>query len=126
MPYESEGNILNLRAGESQDIDKGDAIQLETDGDVGVASASSTTILGAALTDVTTTSSDERSPIAVITAGLVDMRSAGAINEGALVKAATGGSIQAHTPAGGSYDVILGRAIEAATGAAETIGVLLK
>jgi len=124
MVYYSEGHLTNMRAGESQTITAGDVLELKADGDVGVSSASSTTVLGIALTDVTTTASDERYPISVITKGIATVRARGVINEGALVCArSTGGSVA--SCAGGTHSVVLGRALTASTASAETIRILM-
>jgi len=123
MPYESEGHILNMRTAESQTITAGLVLELKADGDVGVSTASSATILGVALTDVTTTAADQRYPIAVVTKGLCEVTCRTAVNEGNLVTArGTGGSVG--VTVGGTVTCILGRAITAGA-AGEAIDVLL-
>lgn len=116
-PLYSDGKMLNLRAAESQTITAGKILEMKSDGDVGVASAGSTTVLGVAMTDVTTTASDERYSIAVITGQEVTVTASAAVSAGALVESGSNGKSQTHTLGGTLYNKCCGRAITAASGA---------
>jgi len=124
-PLYTEGQILPLRAGESETITAGKLLELKSDGDVGVATSASVTVIGVALTDVTTTASDERYPIAVIAQGVVTVTASTNISIGALVASSNNGKSITHTPGAATYDEVVGVALTAGSANA-THRVLLK